>query len=266
MTTVPLIPEPDYNSINKYDRGLHHHYIPSIPKKEITSLPKNLLERYEKLSQLQYNKPIDKERALRIARTQGVPVLPHTDNNETSNSDKIIITNRAMLVHVKNHKNFDNEGHNFESCKNCIICRCTTNINSPSPFQNKNSFNRNQKECIPTNYVLLEDVPQEPGYLSPILLDLSNDTQKKLIFPRSLHKRKDKQTNNFYNDHILNNDIKEQITRKMIVTRSFNASRLDELSVNYGEVVKLITIKDSWCLIENSDNLKGWIPYPESFL
>uniref|UniRef100_A0A0K0DVP4 SH3 domain-containing protein n=1 Tax=Strongyloides stercoralis TaxID=6248 RepID=A0A0K0DVP4_STRER len=263
MTTIPLIPEPDYDSINKCDRGLHHHYIPLIPKKEITDLSKNVLERYEKISQLQYSKPVNKERALRIAKIQGVPVLPHSDIKETSNTDKVIITNKAMLVHVKNHKNFDDDDYNLESCKNCIICRCTTNDNSLSYYENKYLFDKNQEEDASTNYYLSEITPKEPGYLPPFLIDLSNNNHQNLTFTKFHQNQEDKQFNK--NDYSLNNDIDEQVTRKVIVTRNFNASRLDELSVIYGEIVELITIKDSWCLIKNSNNLKGWIPYPESF-
>ncbi|CEF68741.1 SH3 domain-containing protein [Strongyloides ratti] len=263
MTTIPLIPEPDYDSINICDRGLHHHYIPLIPKKEISDMSKNLLERYEKISQLQYSKPVDKERALRIAKIQGVPVLPHNDLDETSNTDKIVITNKAMLIHVKNHKNFNDDDHNLESCKNCIICRCTATGNSNSLYHKKYLINRN--EDVIDNYNLSTNPPKEPGYSPPFLIDLSNDNYNDLTFTRFHHKRECKQLNKANNNHFLNNDIDNEITRKVIITKNFNASRIDELSVVYGEVVELITIKNSWCLVQNSNNLKGWIPYPESF-
>uniref|UniRef100_A0A0N4ZJW6 SH3 domain-containing protein n=1 Tax=Parastrongyloides trichosuri TaxID=131310 RepID=A0A0N4ZJW6_PARTI len=263
MATVPLIPEPDYDSI---DNSFQHHYIPTYSKTNQNLMTsKNLLDRYEKISKLQYSRPVNKERALRIAKLQGVPVFPFNNMRESHDSDKIIIPNKAMLVHVKNHRNFDDEGHTFKSCKNCIICKCSVDVNSISSSNSEDSCDKNHDEIV-SNQLLLEHLPQEPSYLPPLLIDLSNDFEKNLTFPRSQRDREYEQYIKSNDYSFLNNDdVEEQTTMKIIVMRNFYASRLDELTVRQGQLVELITIKDSWCLVKNSEEIKGWIPYPDSF-
>uniref|UniRef100_A0AC35TGI9 SH3 domain-containing protein n=1 Tax=Rhabditophanes sp. KR3021 TaxID=114890 RepID=A0AC35TGI9_9BILA len=306
--SVPFIPEPDYESPGKDDRGQRHSYQPVVPKRSSQAVNPDNFHTYKNVEDLYYNKPTNKDRALSIAKKQGVAVFPvfNNNNNETSlDSDKVVVPNAAMLLHVKNHKKFDDKHHNYESCKNCPICKSTATSSpaiSPIPKEETNyhlDANRNvQADNYPNTNVnnVYSQSKQMNVYDKPEIRTNINQIRPRqnevvggeTFYDKAFQKSKHipyepgyvppllldiNTTDNLSYPNILyginnfasNPQTEEKVVMKFIVMNPFKGGRLDELTVKTGEIVIILRIEGAWCLVKNQDDLEGWIPYPKCF-